>query len=99
MAGGVETGVLSGMFGVGGAVVSTPAIRALGATPLEAVGSTIPSVIPSAVSGSLRYPREGLLLRRGARWALPARLPPPLGGGPPPRARPGHRPPPLIPPA
>ena len=29
---GVRTGVLSGMFGIGGAVVSTPAIRALGAT-------------------------------------------------------------------
>src|SRR5215831_4287765 len=57
---GVATGVLSGMFGVGGAVVSTPAIRALGATPLEAVGSTLPSIVPSAVSGSLRYRREGL---------------------------------------
>ena len=32
---GFVTGVLSGMFGVGGAVVSTPAIRALGATPLS----------------------------------------------------------------
>ena len=32
---GVVTGILSGMFGIGGAVVSTPAVRALGATPLE----------------------------------------------------------------
>jgi uncharacterized protein len=48
---GFFTGVLSGMFGIGGAVVSTPAIRALGATPVEAIGSTLPSIIPSAISG------------------------------------------------
>ena len=65
---GVATGVLSGMFGVGGAVVSTPAIRVLGATPLEGVGSTLPSVIPSAISGSLRYWRERLIIRRVALW-------------------------------
>ena len=65
---GVGTGILSGMFGVGGAVVSTPAIRALGATPLEAVGSTIPSVLPSALSGTLRYAREGLVRWRVFAW-------------------------------
>lgn len=65
---GFFTGVLSGMFGVGGAVVSTPAIRALGATPIEAVGSTLPSIIPSAISGSLRYHRDGLLHRRVVLW-------------------------------
>jgi uncharacterized protein len=74
LAAGFATGVLSGMFGVGGAVVSTPAIRVLGATPLEAVGSTIPSVIPSAVSGSLRYRREGLIIGRVALWTLAAGL-------------------------
>lgn len=58
---GLMTGVLSGMFGVGGATVSTPGIRVLGATPLEAIGTTIPAIVPSAISGSLRYRREGLL--------------------------------------
>jgi uncharacterized protein len=80
LAAGVATGVLSGMFGVGGAVVSTPAIRALGATPLEAVGSTIPSVIPSAVIGSLRYRREGLIVGRVALWTLAAGLAATVGG-------------------
>lgn len=80
LAAGVATGVLSGMFGVGGAVVSTPAIRVLGATPLEAVGSTIPSVIPSAVSGSLRYRREGLIMGRVALWTLAAGLAATVGG-------------------
>ncbi len=65
---GFFTGVLSGMFGLGGAVVSTPAIRALGATPIEAIGSTLPSIIPSAVSGSLRYRRDGLLRTRVILW-------------------------------
>jgi uncharacterized protein len=77
---GLGTGVLSGMFGVGGAVVSTPAIRVLGATPLESVGSTLPSVIPSAVSGSLRYLRERLIIGRVALWTSVAGLGASVGG-------------------
>lgn len=65
---GFFTGVLSGMFGIGGAVVSTPAIRVLGATPLAAVGSTIPSVIPSSVTGAWRYGREHLVDWRIVAW-------------------------------
>ncbi|MFN8036971.1 MAG: sulfite exporter TauE/SafE family protein [Acidimicrobiia bacterium] len=61
---GFATGILSGMFGVGGAVLSTPAIRALGVPPIDAIGTTLPSIFPSAVSGTLRYRREGLI-RRG----------------------------------
>ncbi len=61
---GVATGVLSGMFGIGGAVVSTPAIRALGATALQAIGSTLPSILPSSISGSLRYHRENFIVWR-----------------------------------
>jgi uncharacterized membrane protein YfcA len=66
---GLFTGILSGMFGVGGAVISTPAILALGATPLQAVGSTLPSIIPSALSGTHRYTREGLVDHRTA-WRV-----------------------------
>jgi hypothetical protein len=65
---GLATGVLSGMFGVGGAVISTPGIRALGVSPLQAVGTTLPAIIPSALSGSLRYHREGMLLPRVIVW-------------------------------
>ena len=67
-AAGVLTGILSGMFGVGGATMSTPAIRALGATPLAAVGSTLPSILPSALSGTIRYRREGLISGRIFAW-------------------------------
>ncbi len=65
---GFATGVLSGMFGVGGAVVSTPAIRALGATPIEAIGSTLPAIIPSAISGTVRYARGGFVRWRIVGW-------------------------------
>ena len=68
---GVFTGVLSAMFGVGGAVVSTPGIRALGAPPLEGVGSTLPSILPSAITGTLRYQREGLIRWDVVRWTAP----------------------------
>ncbi len=68
---GVFTGVMSAMFGIGGAVLSTPGIRVLGATPIEGVGSTLPSVLPSAVAGAARYHREGLV-----RWNVVARVAP-----------------------
>jgi uncharacterized membrane protein YfcA len=77
---GFATGVLSAMFGVGGAVVSTPPIRALGATPLEGVGSTLPSILPSAISGSLRYQREGLIVYRVALWTAMAGVFAAVGG-------------------
>lgn len=65
---GVGTGVLSGLFGVGGAVISTPAIRALGASAAIAVGTTLPSIIPGAASGTARYLRERLV-EPAAVWA------------------------------
>jgi uncharacterized membrane protein YfcA len=58
---GLATGVLSALFGVGGAIVSNPGLRALGAAPLVAVGTTLPSILPGAISGTLRYRREGLI--------------------------------------
>ncbi len=58
---GFAAGVLSGMLGVGGAVLTTPGIRVLGATPIEAVGSTIPAILPAAVTGAIRYSCERLV--------------------------------------
>src|SRR3954465_5995466 len=68
---GVATGTMSGLFGVGGAVISTPAIRALGASAAVAVGTTLPTIIPGAASGTARYLREGLIDGRTVRWAAP----------------------------
>jgi uncharacterized membrane protein YfcA len=72
---GFASGILSGMFGVGGAVLTTPGIRAVGATPIEAVGSTLPAILPGALSGAWRYSKAGMV-----DWhvALPSGL---LGSG------------------
>jgi uncharacterized membrane protein YfcA len=73
---GVVSGVLSGMFGIGGAVITTPGIRALGATAFEAIGSTLPSILPSSISGSLRYNREkfirGRIVLIASAFGIPA---------------------------
>jgi uncharacterized membrane protein YfcA len=69
---GVGTGVLSASFGVGGAVVSTPAIRALGVPALLAVGTTLPSIFPSAVTGTARYVKEDLIIWRVVAVTAPA---------------------------
>lgn len=68
---GTATGALSGLLGVGGAAVSTPGIRALGASALVAVGTTLPSIIPGAATGSVRYHREGLIDGRVLAWSAP----------------------------
>jgi uncharacterized protein len=60
-AGGVATGVLSGAFGVGGAVLSTPTIRLLGASAAIAVGTTLPSIVPGAASGAVQYQPQALI--------------------------------------
>ena len=44
---GFVTGVLSGMFGIGGAVITTPAIRALGATHVR--GDRLDAAVDPAV--------------------------------------------------
>ena len=69
---GVGTGVLSASFGVGGAVVSTPAIRLLGVPALLAVGTTLPSIFPSAITGTARYVKEDLILWRVVIVTAPA---------------------------
>lgn len=57
---GFVSGVLSGMFGIGGGIVTTPAIRLLmGAPALVAVGTPLPVIIPSAVTGAASYLRVG----------------------------------------
>src|SRR5436305_14831137 len=68
---GLLTGVLSAAFGVGGAVVSTPGVRLLGASAFVAVGTTLPSILPSAVAGTARYAREGLVDWRAVAGTAP----------------------------
>jgi len=69
---GVATGAMSGSFGVGGAVISTPAIRALGVSAQMAVGTTLPSILPGAMSGLWRYQRAHLVHWRVVAATVPA---------------------------
>ena len=77
---GLLTGVLSGAFGVGGAIISTPGIRLLGVPPLVAVGTTLPAILPSALSGGLRYQAEGLIDWRAVALTVPSGLAASVGG-------------------
>ncbi len=63
---GFASGVLSGMFGIGGGVITTPAIRLLlGAPALVAVGTPLVALIPSVVTGAISYARARVCDLRG----------------------------------
>ncbi|MBN1193249.1 MAG: sulfite exporter TauE/SafE family protein [Coriobacteriia bacterium] len=58
---GLVAGYLSGQFGIGGGLITTPAIRLLlGYPALIAVGTPLPVVIPTAIAGAIAYSRRGL---------------------------------------
>ncbi|MBA4370475.1 MAG: hypothetical protein C0418_02720 [Coriobacteriaceae bacterium] len=74
---GLVSGVLSGMFGIGGGLVTTPSIRlVLGYPALVAVGTPLVAIVPTAVAGAATYARAGLAdVRRGlaiGAWGIPA---------------------------
>ena len=69
---GIVTGVLSGAFGVGGAIVSTPGLRLLGVPALVAVGTTLPPILPGAAVGTARYLRQSLVDWRVVAATAPA---------------------------
>ena len=77
---GVSTGVLSGAFGVGGAVISTPAVRALGLSATLAVGTTLPSILPGALTGFVRYRRTDLIDWPAVRRTVPTGIFAAVGG-------------------
>jgi len=58
---GLASGVLSGLFGIGGGLLTTPAITLLlGYPALIAVGTPLPVIVPGALTGALAYHRRGL---------------------------------------
>jgi len=64
---GFASAVLSGMFGIGGAALSTPSLRLiLDTTPQIALGTTLPVTIPTAAAGAFTYWRRGLVDMRVA---------------------------------
>lgn len=75
---GLVSGILSGMFGIGGGIITTPAIRlVLGGSAISAVATPLPVIIPTAITGGISYARRGLAdvrsgLQLGAWGALAA---------------------------
>jgi uncharacterized membrane protein YfcA len=69
---GFVSGMLSGMFGIGGGIITTPALRLLlGVPALIAVGTPLPVIIPSAITGAASYARAGLAdIRAGVTVGL-----------------------------
>lgn len=59
---GVSSGILSGIFGVGGAIITIPFMRLiLGVPGKMAIGTALPTVIPTAISGVMVHYKKGLV--------------------------------------
>ena len=69
---GLASGVLSGAFGIGGGLLTTPAITLLlGYPALIAVGTPLPVIVPGALTGAISYYRRDLAdVRAGLVMAL-----------------------------
>ena len=62
---GFASGFTSGAFGVGGGVVTTPAIRLLlGESSNISLGTSLPIILPSALVGGFNYWRAGKIIPR-----------------------------------
>ncbi len=68
---GFASGVLSGLFGVGGGIVMTPGIQVLlGARPIVALATPLPAILPTALTGAFTYHRAGQVDVRAAAWMV-----------------------------
>jgi uncharacterized membrane protein YfcA len=68
---GLAAGVLSGLFGIGGGTVMTPAVQALlGAPPIIALATPLPAIFPTALTGAWTYRQGGQLDVRAAAWIV-----------------------------
>ncbi|MEX0984843.1 MAG: sulfite exporter TauE/SafE family protein [Actinomycetota bacterium] len=78
---GLASGMLSGMFGVGGGIVMTPGLQTFLATsPIAALATPLPVIFPTAIAGALRYRAAGELDMRAVRWLVVAGVPAAVAG-------------------
>ena len=69
---GFGAGILSGLFGVGGGTVTTPAVDVLlGGTAIQAVATPLPVIFPTSLVGAYTYHRAGEVSWRAVTWASP----------------------------
>jgi uncharacterized protein len=66
---GLGSGILAGLFGVGGGIVMTPGVQVLlGAAPIVALATPLPAIFPTALAGAATYARRGEVDARAAAW-------------------------------
>ena len=63
---GLATGVLSGLFGVGGGILFVPTLLALGLGQLEAQATSLLAILPTVAAGAWNQRRYGNLRVRTA---------------------------------
>jgi uncharacterized protein len=68
---GLVAGVMSGLFGIGGGTVMTPAVQVLlGTPPIIALATPLPAIFPTAITGAWTYRQGGQLDERAAAWIV-----------------------------
>jgi uncharacterized membrane protein YfcA len=73
---GLISGILAGLFGVGGGIVMTPGFQVgLGTTPIAALATPLPVILPTAAAGALRYHRDGEVDLSAAGWLIAGGIP------------------------
>ena len=64
---GLGSGILAGVFGVGGGIVMTPGLQVfLGVPAVVALATPLPAIFPTAIAGALAYRRQGEIDTRAA---------------------------------
>jgi hypothetical protein len=67
---GFVAGIGSGLFGIGGGIITTPAINVLlGGTAIQAVATPLPAIFPTSMVGAYTYWKSGNVSTRAAQWA------------------------------
>ncbi len=73
---GFVAGIGSGLFGVGGGVVTTPAVNVLlGGSAIEAVATPLPVIFPTSLVGAWTYYTAGEVSLRAAGWGALTGIP------------------------
>src|SRR5881296_1665741 len=81
IAAGLVAGIIAGAFGVGGAILTTPAVQViLGEPPIVAVGTPLPVIFPTTLSGMQAYRRAGQIDYRAVAWAAGPGMAGAIGG-------------------
>jgi uncharacterized membrane protein YfcA len=73
---GLIIGFLSGLFGIGGSIISTPVLKTIFSLPdFIALATPLPVIIPTAVAGTYNYWKSGKVRKDIAFWTIISGLP------------------------